>query len=94
MFHVTTNQSRYESKTLRQFSSNRFEMNRTWSLSIGAHDRTKNKKVLIFRNTEFTSQQISKRWSTSATCNPLKDPLPPFPMYILYRLDIGIHHVP
>ena len=34
---VTENQSRNGSKSLRQFWSNRFETNRTWSPNIGAH---------------------------------------------------------
>ena len=43
-------------------------------------DRTKNKKVFIFHNTEFASRQISKRGSTSATRNSaLKTPYPPLP---------------
>ena len=41
----------------------------------------------------FKSPQISKRGSTLAAHISLKDPLPPFAIHILYRLDMRIHHL-
>ena len=47
--------------------------------------------VTLIRNGLFTPRQMSKRGSTSAG---RKDPLHPFPIQILNRLDMRIHHVP
>ena len=81
---VTKNQRCYKKLKLLYFWSDRFETNRTWSLSIGAIG-PKIQKVLVFRNTEFASPQISKWGSTSEACITvklgLKDPLVPLPPF-------------
>ena len=51
-------------------------------------DRTKNTKVLIFRDTEFASRQNSKKGATSAACNlGFKTLNPPLP-YIFWTVWI------
>ena len=81
---VTKNQRCCKKLTLLYFWSDRFETNRTWSPSIGAHvlfvlkRSGKNKEMLIFHYTEFALRQISEPGSTSAPPNSaLKPPYTP-----------------